>query len=509
MSAGLVSDDRLARRATKGDERAFAAIYERYHQDLYRFCLAIVGNPADAQDALQNAMVKVLRALPGERRRIQLKPWLYRIAHNESVELLRKRRDTVEIEPELHAAGAELAETAATRERLRRLLADVGELPERQRATLVMRELAGLDFAAIGAAFETSDAVARQTVYEARLGLRQMEEGREMSCEHVMRELSGADGRVARRRDLRAHLRACSDCRAFRESIAERRHDFAAIAPLPLAASAGLLHAVLGGSNASAAAAGSGAGGSVAGTIAAGGGKAVATSAIVKSAATVAVVAVVGAGAADRGGVVDLGLPGGGAPAVQSGSPTEGRGGQTSSSTEQAAEGGGGNASAGEGVQPGATGNGASQGDRHAAGKAGAEGQGAANGQPEQGHGAGAPGAPNGASHGHGNSGNGSPPATSHGQQAAGAHGGGASASHHGAPSHHGSSGGHRSSRGHSHRSSHPAHSHPAQPPPPPPAAQGTVQSPPPAPSGEGGATAQRSPAPRPSAQTETTAQEP
>ena len=67
--------------------------------------LAIVGNPEDAQDALQNTMVKVLRSLPGEKRRVQLKPWLYRIAHNESVELLRRRRRDEQIDPELAAAG--------------------------------------------------------------------------------------------------------------------------------------------------------------------------------------------------------------------------------------------------------------------------------------------------------------------------------------------------------------------------------------------------------------------
>jgi RNA polymerase sigma factor (sigma-70 family) len=317
----LLSDDRLAQRATKGDERAFAAIYRRYHQDLYRFCLAIVGNPADAQDALQNTMVKVLGALPGERRRIQLRPWLYRIAHNEAIELLRKRRDTVEVDPDLHTTGAELADTAATRERLRRLLADVRELPERQRAALVMRELAGLDFEQIGAVLETSGAAARQTVYEARLGLGQMEQGREMSCEHVMQELSDADGRVARRREIRAHLRACPDCRAFREAIGERRHGFAAIAPLPLATSAGLLHSLLGGAHAGAAAAGNGMGGGLAGTVAAGAGKTAATSAIVKSAATVAVVAVVGTTAADRSGMVDIGLPGGDAPIVRGADP--------------------------------------------------------------------------------------------------------------------------------------------------------------------------------------------
>jgi RNA polymerase sigma factor (sigma-70 family) len=273
------------------------AVYERYHQQLYRYCYSIVGNAEDAQDALQNAMVKAVRALPSERREIQLKPWLYRIAHNESIELLRKRREQVELGPDVASAAGGPAETAAQRERLRQLLGDLEQLPERQRGALVMRELSGLDFEQIGEAFGASAAVARQTVYEARLSLRQLETGREMSCEKVMHELSEADGRVTRRRDIQAHLRDCPDCRAFGESIAGRRRDLAAIAPLPAAASGALLHSLLGGGKASA---GLGA------SVAAGAGKTVAGSLAVKSAATVAVVAVLGASVADRSGVIDI-----------------------------------------------------------------------------------------------------------------------------------------------------------------------------------------------------------
>ncbi len=300
----MSSDERLAQRAASGDRGAFEAIYARYHQDLYRFCLAMVGNPDDAQDALQNAMVKVLRALPGEKRRIQLKPWLYRIARNEAVEVLRRRRDTEELGPDRAATGG-VAESAETRERLRLLLADLDALPERQRAALVMRELAGLDFAQIAATFETSPAVARQTLYEARLNLRQQEAGREMRCADVMWELSDADGRVARRRDIRAHLRDCADCRAFREGIAARREHLGALAPLPIAASAGLLHAILGAKAGAVAG-----GGGLAGAVGAGAGKGIATSAIVKSAATVAVVGAVGVTVADRSDVVELPLGG-------------------------------------------------------------------------------------------------------------------------------------------------------------------------------------------------------
>ena len=305
--SSLLSDERLTRRAVGGDDRAFAAIFRRYHQSLYRFCLSIVGNPEDAQDALQNTMLKVMRALPGEERQIELKPWLYRIAHNESIDLLRRRRETRQLDVEQVAPGYGLAEDAATRERLRRLLADLRELPERQREVLVLREMSGLDFDEIGTALDTSPAVARQTLYEARQSLRQMEEGREMSCETVTRALSDGDGRVTRRRDVRAHLRACAACRDFGEEIKRRERDFAALSPLPAVAAAGMLQGLLGGSGA---AGGTAAGGGLAATLGGGAAKTIATSAMVKGVATVAVVAAVGVTAADRSGVIHLGLPG-------------------------------------------------------------------------------------------------------------------------------------------------------------------------------------------------------
>ncbi len=327
-SMRLLSDDRLARRATEGDQRAFEAIYQRYHQDLYRFCLAMLGNAQDAQDTLQNTMVKVLGALPGEKRQIKLKPWLYRIARNEAVETMRRRRDSVELEADEVHSSLEIGKAAEDRERLRVLLADLEQLPDRQRAALVMRELAGLDFDQIGEAFGSSGRVARQTLYEARLSLQQMEEGREMHCEKVMQALSDADGRVTRRRNVHAHLRSCASCRAFRDGIAKRQDEFASLAPLPIALSAGLLQGILSGQagSAGAGAASLGSAGGAAGAAGAGGaasgggagfggalgaGKVFATSAIVKSAATVAAVAVVGVSAADRSGVIDLPLPGG------------------------------------------------------------------------------------------------------------------------------------------------------------------------------------------------------
>jgi RNA polymerase sigma factor (sigma-70 family) len=301
----IATTGNLAREASRGDKRALEKIYRDYHQPLYRFCLAIVGNSQDAQDALQNTMVKMLRALPGEKRSIALKPWLYRIAHNESIDLLRRRRPDVSLEVSEPKVGEELEAKVEARQRLRLLIADLGALPERQRETLLMREAAGLSFDEIGDALETSAAVARQTLYEARLGLRQMDAGREMKCEAVSKALSDGDGRVRRRRDIRAHLRDCGHCRAFAEEIDSRSGTLAAIS-LPAVAAAAMLQGLIGGGAAGGAAAGAGAGG-IGGLAGGAAAKSLGTAALVKGVAAVAIVAAVGIGAADRAGLIHVG----------------------------------------------------------------------------------------------------------------------------------------------------------------------------------------------------------
>ncbi|HEY7456673.1 MAG TPA: sigma-70 family RNA polymerase sigma factor [Solirubrobacterales bacterium] len=292
------SDDRLARRASKGDRRAFEAIYQRYQHDLYRFCLAMTGHPQDAQDALQNTMVKVLRSLPGEQRTIKLKPWLYRIARNETIEVRRRRRRVEQLAPE-HSPETTVAETAELREHLRTLLADLDRLPQRQRAVLLMRELSGLEFTEIGEAFDTTPGAVRQTLYEARLKLQELEERR--------RGVSGP-----RRRE----------------------GDLAAVAPLPAAVAAGLLRKTLAGQAGGVAAEASATG--LGGSIGAGVGQTVATSALVKSSALIAVVAAAGFGAADRGGLVDLPLPGEPSSPAQARSDVPGQAAPTAAARELA-----------------------------------------------------------------------------------------------------------------------------------------------------------------------------
>ncbi len=242
-------DSRLARAAADGDQRAFELIYERYHQELYRYCQAILGDPHDAQDALQSTMASALRALPGEARSIELRPWLYRVAHNEAVSLIRKR-GVATADAELQMPSQPAADDVfESRERLRTLVADLASLPDRQRSALVMLELSGLSHDQISGALGVSPGAARQLVYEARVALQDLEEGRAMQCESARRAISDGDGRVLRGRRLRSHLKSCSACTDFKSAIETRSGDLGLIAPpITAVAASGVLASVLGGS---------------------------------------------------------------------------------------------------------------------------------------------------------------------------------------------------------------------------------------------------------------------
>jgi RNA polymerase sigma factor (sigma-70 family) len=294
----FLGDDRLARLAARGNSHAFAEIYNRYHQPLYRYCLSIVRNPDDAGDALQSTAVKALQALSGEEREIALKPWLYRIAHNESISLLRRRREYASIEDAEELAVAPADTDLETREQLRELVADLGELTERQRGTLIMRELSGLAYEEIADAFDISPSAAKQTVYEARTALHDRAEGREMDCSEIQMTLSAGDRRVARGRRIRAHIGDCTRCAEFESNLRERPALLAAMAPpLPAAAAAAILKGVLGGGG------GAAGGGGLIAAITGGAATEVSTKALAIGAATV----VAGAGVL---GAVSGKLPG-------------------------------------------------------------------------------------------------------------------------------------------------------------------------------------------------------
>jgi RNA polymerase sigma factor (sigma-70 family) len=241
-----LSDERLARLVSKGSEQAFATLYRRHHQTLYRYCRSIVRDEDDAQDALQSAMTRALVALRSEERDLAVRPWLFRIVHNEAMSVLRRRRPTVTLVEDLEPAGLAVEDTLAGRERLRTLLDDLQALPERQRSALLMRELSGLPIEEIAGVLSTSPGATKQVLFEGRRALHDFAEGRAMECEHVRRAVSDGDRRVLRGRKLSGHLRDCPGCRDFQEAISARSADLhALIPPLPAAAATTLLARLL------------------------------------------------------------------------------------------------------------------------------------------------------------------------------------------------------------------------------------------------------------------------
>jgi RNA polymerase sigma factor (sigma-70 family) len=207
--------------------------YERHHQALYRYCRSIVHHEQDAQDALQSTLARAFAALPEEPHAVELRPWLYRIAHNEAVSILRRRRATVELDESLGQAGA-MEDGVDARETLRVLQRDIAELPERQRAALILRELNGLGHAEIARVLDTTPTAVKQAIFDARRTLSHCRDGRELACREVQRVMSDGDGRRLRSRGVRAHLRTCAACSGFQADLARRPAELAALAP-PLA----------------------------------------------------------------------------------------------------------------------------------------------------------------------------------------------------------------------------------------------------------------------------------
>ena len=243
----LIPDQRLVKLAARGSTPAFATIYRRHHKELYRYCRSLLGNDDDAGDALQNTMLQALRGLEGERREIALRPWLFRIAHNESISLMRSRDRATPVAPE-EIARAGGSDDHEERERFAALISDIGQLSSHQRSALVMRELSGLEFGEIAAALGTSPEAAKQAVYQARVALGELAEGRDMSCDEIRRKVSVEDRRLLRGRRVRAHLRGCSDCREFEHQIRERSGALAGLAPtISVPGAAAAFQGVLGG----------------------------------------------------------------------------------------------------------------------------------------------------------------------------------------------------------------------------------------------------------------------
>jgi RNA polymerase sigma factor (sigma-70 family) len=165
------SDERLVDLARSGSEPAFEAIVARYRAPLMRYCRRILPEMR-AEDAVQQAFVSAFAALRRNDAHIDLRPWLYRIAHNTALNALRDRglRHT---ELDERIDGVERPDQVLERRQgLRDVIAAVKALPERQRDAMVLRELEGRSYEEIAVELGVTGGAVRQLLNRARTTLR-------------------------------------------------------------------------------------------------------------------------------------------------------------------------------------------------------------------------------------------------------------------------------------------------------------------------------------------------
>jgi RNA polymerase sigma factor (sigma-70 family) len=244
----LAGDGRLVEQVRRGNEAAFEVVFERHAPAILAFCRHMLGTREEAEDAVQHTFAAAYRDLQrGGDREIVLKPWLFTIARNRCLSVLRARREVPTAVDALDSASASgaagLAEQVEERADLRILLADVRELPDEQRAALLLTELGDLSHVEVAGVLGCEVSRVKGLVFRARSALIARREAREMPCESIREQLANLRGGSLRRSELRLHLRECPGCRAYREKVREQRRMLAAA--LPVVPTLGLKSSVL------------------------------------------------------------------------------------------------------------------------------------------------------------------------------------------------------------------------------------------------------------------------
>jgi RNA polymerase sigma-70 factor, ECF subfamily len=169
------TDEQLVDLVRSGDDRAFAAIHDRYQPRLVAYARQVLGGSHhDAEEVVQDAFVRALHALRADEREMALKAWLYTIVRNRALDVLRRPARTTDLEPHaglLRDACADPHERAARAEELDALVAGLKRLPERQRTALVMHELGGASHQAIARRLDVTTGGSKALVCRARAGL--------------------------------------------------------------------------------------------------------------------------------------------------------------------------------------------------------------------------------------------------------------------------------------------------------------------------------------------------
>lgn len=166
------SDERLVELARAGSEPAFEALVARHRRDLVGVCERILGD-GDAEEAVQEALLRAHAAVIRGDRVQSAGPWLRRIAHNAALNLLRARVSRARATHEHSSLCAGYDDDAAEwRLELTELLSALNSLPARQREAIVMREFEGRGYGEIAQRLGTSRGAVRQLLHRARAAVR-------------------------------------------------------------------------------------------------------------------------------------------------------------------------------------------------------------------------------------------------------------------------------------------------------------------------------------------------
>jgi RNA polymerase sigma-70 factor (ECF subfamily) len=185
--AGAAADRRdelaLVERCRAGDLAAFEELYRIHAGRLFSVACRLLGNPADAEDLLQEIFMAAHRKLDTFRGESALGTWLYRLATNLCLDHLRSRSgrssqvtDSLDDEPGLFdRATSGLAEQTVTKMDIERALA---RLPEGCRAAFVLHDIEGLEHGEVAAILDIAEGTSKSQVHKARTKLRALLTGR-------------------------------------------------------------------------------------------------------------------------------------------------------------------------------------------------------------------------------------------------------------------------------------------------------------------------------------------
>ncbi len=300
----LQSDERLIALVRRGNHAAFEMLVARYQSRLLAFCRHMLGSREDAEDVLQEVFAASFNAILADDRAINVRPWLYRIARNRSLNHLRRVQpigvDSMDIH--LSEGGATTADKVHKREDFRLLVGDVQDLPETQKTALLLREIDALSYEQIAEAMETTIPSVKSLLVRARVSLAEAAEARTLTCEQVREELGEvAEGLRRSTAPVRRHVRGCERCQGFKVQLRSTNKALAAVFPVaPLLL---FKKALLTQFGMTASAGAGGAAGAAAATVAATSGTSAMSAGIstiaTKTAATLAAAAIVTAGAVE------------------------------------------------------------------------------------------------------------------------------------------------------------------------------------------------------------------